>query len=836
MKRLSAAIALAAIALSLSAETVRVRVMDGELGIPLEGASIGKRGSAARVRSDADGFASLDLEDGFRRTFIVVELPGYRSANVPVREGQGSVDVTLSITDVIEGEGLVVERGVPGKSDEKSGVSVVMDSKDMKTTANFGLVEDVMSSIKTLPGVGFSGGWSAQPSIRGGYPSEMGTVLDDVYVLYPFHWGGAFSIFNPNMVETAKMSHGVFSARYGRAMSGLLEVTTVKPDTGLVRVSGGISTISCDLFAQVPLGEKAGAFFGGKVTYLETLQILNDDILDAEPKLSETMPTMPFIRDFYAKIIYDPSPDLSISLNGFFGSDGVGARVDETEDGVRTQGNFDWLNLMGFAAARVKWMPTEKTLVRFVGAYNNQTMDLDFGETLSGSHAYSQEFMDLYGPLLGGTTTYSLDGVESEGYSRQVLHQGQAKLETDIQISKSGFLTFGTEAVLQLATIKEEFTGWDLIELASGDLSLSELSYTLDADGNRILNSSAYALWSFGGENSALSGEVGARIEHFYLWNDAFDLNTYPVVSPRASANWTPIVNSGVLERLTFSAGVGIFSMFPTHLLAAEEKYEIKDFGIQPDRALFQVIGVEASFPDEWSFRLEAYYKYYLNRLYATMFPNETLGEYDIDVKDDGLGHIAGFDLMLRKKAGRYLDGYLSYSFVYARYKNPTEPTVNENQTAHGDPLDEWYYPSFHRFHTLNLVLNYRPAPGWTISLMGTLATGMPHRQLGESEIYPVIYDGQIIERYRRTSFYSDTLRTELSCPIDLRISYSNYYKNSKVRWEYYIGAEDILVNLYKPKGGTTYDEYTGEEIADSRTADFNIGIPVISVGYKISY
>ena len=307
-------------------------------------------------------------------------------------------------------------------------------------------------------------------------------------------------------------------------------------------------------------------------------------------------------------------------------------------------------------------------------------------------------------------------------------------------------------------------------------------------------------------------------------------------MSPRASASWTPIVNSGFLERLTFSAGAGLFSKFPTHMLAAEDRYEIGDFGIKPDRALFQVIGAEATFPDDWSFRLEAYYKYYLNRLYITVFPNGTLGEYDIGIKDDGLGHVAGFDLMLRKKSGRYLDGYLSYSFVYARYKNPTEPTVDENQTAHGDPLDEWYYPSFHRFHTLNLVLNYRPAPGWTISLMGTLATGMPKRRLGVSEMYPVAYEGQVIERYRSTSFYSDTLRTEISCPIDLRISFSNYYKNSKLRWEYYIGAEDILVNLYKPRGGTTYDEYTGEEIADSSNADFNIGIPVVSVGYKLSY
>ena len=133
-----------------------------------------------------------------------------------------------------------------------------MDREEMDTVANIGLVEDIMSAVSTLPGVGFTGGWNSQPSIRGGYPEEMGTVMDGVYLAYPWHWGGAFSIFNPYMVSSAKMSNGVFSARYGRAMSGLLEVTTLTPEPGQVRVEGGISTLSTDAFAQIPFSDKAG--------------------------------------------------------------------------------------------------------------------------------------------------------------------------------------------------------------------------------------------------------------------------------------------------------------------------------------------------------------------------------------------------------------------------------------------------------------------------------------------------------------------------------------------------------------------------------------------------
>ena len=160
----------------------------------------------------------------------------------------------------------------------------------------------------------------------------------------------------------------------------------------------------------------------------------------------------------------------------------------------------------------------------------------------------------------------------------------------------------------------------------------------------------------------------------------------------------------------------------------------------------------------------------------------------------------------------------------------------NTTTTIMGDPLDEWYYPSFHRFHTLNLVLNWKPTPGFTCTIVSSLATGSPKAQVGEIEMAPLLFKGEVIEQYRRSSFYSDTLRTEISCPVNIRFSWSNYYKNSKIRWEYYIGAEDIFVNLYRPKTNKGFDPFTGEEIPNSDSADFNIGIPILSIGYKINY
>ena len=269
-KQFLIAVCLILTSLNLSAREIRISVTDRDLEIPLEGVLIRLVGSGDSVYTDGEGIALYTLPENMERFVLMISSPGYEELRRPVSQEESDIPVVLSLSGYIEGVELVVEGSSPGISDETAGISIVMDREEMNTTANIGLVEDVMSTIKTLPGVGFTSSWDAQPSIRGGHPSELAAALDGFYVTYPFHWGGAYSIFNPNMVETAKLSHGIYSARYGRALSGLLEISTKTPDEPEIRVNGGISTTSADFFIRSPLGDSSGLFLGGKVTYLDT--------------------------------------------------------------------------------------------------------------------------------------------------------------------------------------------------------------------------------------------------------------------------------------------------------------------------------------------------------------------------------------------------------------------------------------------------------------------------------------------------------------------------------------------------------------------------------------
>ena len=822
------------ISLTLSARDLSLTVVDRDLEIPLEGTLITVVGLEQEFYTDTDGSAVLTVPDGMERVVLLISYPGYEGVRLPVASEQNKLLVSLVIAGFIEGEELVVERTAPGESDEEVGVSIVMDREEMNTTANIGIIEDVMSSIKTLPGVGYTSSWDAQPSIRGGDPDELAASLDGFYVTYPFHWGGGFSIFNPNMVETAKLSHGIYSARYGRALSGLLEITTKTPDEPEVRVDGSFSTSSTDLFIRSPLGKKSGLFLGGKITYLDTLKLIQSEEL-------EDMTTMPFIRDLYGKWYYRPSNELEIYLNGFLGTDGIGVDTTaEGDDGFTTDIYFDYDYINSFLAGGAKWAPSNTFFVDFLTGYNWNIMNMEFDASNSGSREYSQEFIDEYGTLLGLSAgdSYTIDGLRSSGTEDLDIRQFQMKLTGEKLLNPDNILAVGVEEVFKQTNESSEFAGWMSFPDESGGFNLEERSFSSEVEGNNSLNSAVFLLWENGSDQSRLNTELGLRGEFYRIWHDDFSMNALPVVNPRASVTWTALEDRYGLDKLDLSLGTGVFSSFPLTVELFEEQYGVDDWSINPDQALFNVAGAELHWHDQWKLSAETYYKHYLNRLVLTTEQDKN-GESQLYYNTDGRGRVVGFDLMLQKKAGRKWDGYLTYSFIYARFYNPsntgTAEEAEDSYTNSGEPLDEWFFPYYHRFHNLNLVFNWHFHPGWTFSILGSLASGAPREEVGDVSMYPAVYESTYIEQYARDSSYSNSLRNGISVPIDLRIAYGHYREGAKVYWEWYVAVEDILASFYAPSANSDFNSYTGEENTDT-SADFNLGIPVPSFGIKVSY
>lgn len=825
---------------SLSAYQISITVNDAELDFPLEGVKVSVKNSAdISAETNADGFVALEIPDSVKAGKIILSYPGYKSEELSFNDSNVALFASLSMADIIEGKELVVERSAPGITDEQSGVSVVVDKETFSSTARMGLVEDVMSSVNTMPGISYGG---TQPSVRGGYPRDTTAVMDGVYLLFPWQWGGICSIFDPGMVDSVKMSNGVFSARYGRALAGLLEVNTVTPKEQKLSFAISTSDISTNAYVTIPFGEKAGMFAAGKVTYLDPLFMFYKSVF-TEGEIADALKMInvcPYIRNGYTKLYYNPTEKLNFTLSGFIGGDGIGYAADTEEDGKKQSIKFDYSMLQAFGQLNTKWLPTEKLQFKGFLSYAFTNEEVSQKQILSGKYKYNDDFINQYGSLLSpeaiSSKSYNLPELKNSFSEVITEHSVECKLEGEYELNKIMTLAAGGDVMWSKSISKDTFDTW--VEQPSDNAlipSFKRYDAVIEADGSDLVNTSAYALLSFGSESTLFNGEAGLRTDHFFISNKNEDLflNSKPAFSPRATIRYTPWRNEGIFDRISFSGGVGLFNTIPVEMGLVSKEAKLDD--CEMNKAVFSVLGTDIQFVDDWSFKLEGYYRYYYSRLY--MIEEYKGNKASLTGKNDGIGYSYGFDLMLQKKTGKWYDGYISYSFINAKFKNPTSPAHDNQVTMRGEPLDEWYYPEYHRFHTINLVTNFHPTSHWDIMVKGTIASGTPLRENGDLFCYPVVMeDGTVIQRYSQNSWYSDTLRSQWSCPVDVRVAYKFETMGGKLKWEIYGGAQDIFVNLYQPKAGETFDDYTGEKSDVPSTASFSIGIPLINIGFKLSY
>ena len=139
----------------LFAGELKVSVVDKELEIPLEGVKLSvKANPSASAQTDENGTAVIVIPDNLSSGTVEAALAGYQSASVKFSSASQELQIAMSITDVIEGQALVVNRASPDGAEEKTGVSTVMSKEQMHSTANMGIMADCMASVRTLPGVG----------------------------------------------------------------------------------------------------------------------------------------------------------------------------------------------------------------------------------------------------------------------------------------------------------------------------------------------------------------------------------------------------------------------------------------------------------------------------------------------------------------------------------------------------------------------------------------------------------------------------------------------------------------------------------------------------------
>jgi len=263
---------------------------------------------------------------------------------------------------------------------------------------------------------------------------------------------------------------------------------------------------------------------------------------------------------------------------------------------------------------------------------------------------------------------------------------------------------------------------------------------------------------------------------------------------------------------------------------------------LKPTRAWTSVLGTKFEFPEGINLNIEGYYKYIYDRMYVPLV--FTLGEEpEVQPKFDGEGMMWGIDVLLQKLQSRYWDGWISYSYSWVRYRDPSSDDANSGISG-GRRGNDWYFPYFHRYHNLNLILNFKPAPRFNIYTRFGIASGTQlARRIGDRpESYPVfMYDPSnpelnLVERYSWPSISDESNRVSPTLPMDIKFSIFGNNKTGKSRYEVYAAVENVLALVYRPQGNTRFNSYTGEVDTGSDSASYGMPIPIPSFGVRISY
>lgn len=212
---------------------------------------------------------------------------------------------------------------------------------------NLGGNDDHIRGAQVLAGVngGIDGLGGLQ--IRGGEAGQNMMLLDGVTIFLPYHLLGAFSVYNPNMVKSAKLVNSGFPARYGGRVSSIFDVRTREGNQNEWEAQVDFNLINASSLVEGPIQKGKGALLLA-VRYSPTGALFNPLFRNTIFQSDEINLNSGFY-DFNLKLNLQLSPKDQLYLSFFNGADQVGNSFNEIteEESFDSETNFNWSNSIG---------------------------------------------------------------------------------------------------------------------------------------------------------------------------------------------------------------------------------------------------------------------------------------------------------------------------------------------------------------------------------------------------------------------------------------------------------------------------------------------------------
>lgn len=307
------------------------RVASAGSDAPIANASVVVRaadGTERTTQTAADGSWSLDgLPPGTYR--VRVEAARFAPEEVEQELGAGeevSNVLRLSIVRAAPPPAPVESAKPPVDEDDLEEVTVkgrrpprevtrrTLEQREM--TRIPGTSGDALRALQNMPGVARPPGLAGLLIVRGAAPGDTNIFVDGALVPIVYHFGGLSSVIPTEMLEKIDFFPGNFSAQYGRAMGGIVDVNVRDPKKDK-RLHGmaQVDLIDARFLVEGPIGKTGWNFaVSGRRSYVD---VWLKPVLEG---LGSGVTTAPVYYDYQAVVSRDIGKNQSFRLM-FFGSD-----------------------------------------------------------------------------------------------------------------------------------------------------------------------------------------------------------------------------------------------------------------------------------------------------------------------------------------------------------------------------------------------------------------------------------------------------------------------------------------------------------------------------------
>ncbi|MGB9696890.1 MAG: TonB-dependent receptor [Ignavibacteria bacterium] len=672
-----------------------------------------------------------------------------------------------------------------------------------------GGLEDVLRSLKALPGITSPNDFSSQLVVRGSGPDQNLIIMDEVEVFSPYRLYGLVSMFNPETLSDINLMTGGFPAKYGDRLSAVLDVVNregIRDRSFAVMTNVNIANANLIFEGKNPFKIPGSWLVSSRRTYYDLIVgpfarksgLITDDS------------SFPSFQDLQVKWVFGPFDKSKFLVNAIVSRDGVdivpGSGRSNPDSVNATDVTHNNLFAIGW-----HYIPSQNFL-------SKTTFSMYFND---GDNSFDGDILD---PLIDkeNLTPSQRDSLKAIG----------ALLGFNFK-SRYKFYKYSltNRAVLVKGNNKFEFGG-------GIDFIRTDLSYTLDLDDNfkayiRSLPNARALLEDFNLEGkfnlrSHVYGQGRFMVGKNFYYQPSIRFDYYSFlkaiyVAPRFSFGYAfnPLT--------TVRSSVGLYFQSPGYekLIDNQTFYDLTGTtgeNLKAERAIHFVLGFDRWLSNQWQLRIEAYYKRFDNILLQQKVTTYRYKYYLIDPNNTDPNYIKNPSNWIRSSTKLPVDSVTTnpingatgaaYGIEFSiekKYINPDTKVTGWFNLSLSRALrkrDDIERPfRFDQPIVANFVLNYRLKSWLELGIKWTFASNFPFTPpIG---ITPRIYnDSLVVNPLTNQVLFNLDYGNEQNLASERRPDYHRldlrftaYTSFLGADWSFYLD----IINVYNRKNVLSY-------------------------------